>query len=252
MKLPPLGDQYDFSYGLTYVKASNEWVPVPRAAVSSDGARYAYFDGTVFRVVTEGSPDLKIAPPPATAFRWTVLATRDNGLYVECPAVYCYMEALGVWWLPYSGAAVHVTSSGFWMAIDGKYAYGTSGGSDYETAALRLDLSTGSRTTIFNLPGMAVYPRGVAADGRVVILAIKYVTPQIGKPQPVSSELWLAGSGEPVKILEVPAALTVYTVVADAMGTWIATSKGLYLYSTAAGLELASPVAGPLASAFMG
>jgi hypothetical protein len=257
VRLPLLGEYYDLSYGLTQVKALNKWVPVPRGAVSPDGQNYAYFDGSSFHVVRSGLSELLLDPPKTTLTdaRWVVLATEAQGLYVRCTGAFC--GGYGLWWVPYSGPSVTVASSGNWTATDGKYAYGTDANTPTGMMVERLELSTGARTPVFSLPGVELTAVGVADGGRVVVLA----TPVLGAPQPGPAQIWLAGGGEPGKIYEGPASnggggttgtsrFAVYSVIADTMGTWIATSRGLYIYSPAGGLELASPVAGPLASAF--
>ena len=252
VRLPQLGDYYDLAYGLTHVKALNKWVPVPRSAVSPDGLKYAYFDGTSFHVVRSGAPELLVNPPAAGLpdAKWVILATENNGLYVRCAGAFCASN--GLWWLPYTGTSVTVASSGYWTATDGKYAYGTPSTTVGEAWVQRLELSTGARNTMFSLPNVDLSAVGVTDAGRVVVLA----TPLRGSSQPGPTQLWMAGTGEPLKIFESASGATgtsgfaVFSLVADTMGTWIATSKGLYLYSQAAGLELASPVAGPLASAF--
>lgn len=253
VRLPLLGDYYDLSYGLTHVKSLNKWVPVPRNAVSPDGLKYAYFDGTSFHVVRSGSSELLLNPPATslTDAKWVVVTAEDQGLYVRCAGAFCASN--GLWWLPYSGPFATIASSGYWTATDGRYAYGTQGNAVVGMVVQRLELSTGAQTTMFSLSGVELTTVGVAGGGRVVVLA----TPAQGSSQPGSAQIWLVGGGEPGRIYEGPytgAAGTpkfaVYSVVADTMGTWIATSRGLYLYSPEGGLELASPVAGPLASAF--
>ena len=251
VKLPPLGDFYNEAYGLTQVKSTNRWLPVPRNAVSPDGSRYAYYDGSVFHVVGGGSPELLLGQPVSSIpmAKWSVLATEDSGLYITCTRMICATDGSRVWWLPYSGPMVTVASSGSWTTTDGKYAYGTTSTSMNEHTVMRLDLSTGARTNIFTVPDMHLTAVGIAADGRPVILAIRWDAPL--SLNPTLAQIWLAGTGAPVKIHETAAAdITVFSVVGDTMGTWVATSKGLYLYSASAGFEFVSPVAGPLASAF--
>lgn len=252
------------SIGLTHILALNKWVPVPRDWVSPDGTKYAYFlfDGYRIHVVRAGNSELLLSPPilgAAVGGYWSILATENTGLYLVYAIGFTPMP--GLWWVAYSGAARQVTNAGYWTATDGRFAYGdlsTSVPQGGANSIVRLDLSTGQSVPVFTRDGMHSKATGVDRDGNPVILAVK---PNERPTYPSLFQIWVATSTSPVKLYEAEAFIpvsppegwvpfAVFSVVPDSMGTWISTSKALYLYSHAAGFEFASPVTGPLASAF--
>ena len=232
--------------GLAHDLALNKWVPVPRDWVSPDGKKYVYFDSTTFHVVGYQSSDWLFSPP-VTGINsyWTVLWAENDGVYVTSPG-------LGVWRVGYGGGMRQVTNNGYWSVANGKYAYGTLTSSVPQGAAttvVRVDLASGTVVDVFTRPGMRSTAVGVASDGGAVVLSTD------SAPVPTMAQLWLAQPGTAVQIVQTISnssmpgpGFTVYSVVADSMGSWIATTSGLYLFSKQSGLELASTVTGPLAS----
>lgn len=250
------------SFGLAQVLAMNKWVPVPRNWVSPDGTKYAYFlfDGYVIHVVQPGRPDLLLPPPPrqTSDLSWSILSTTNTSVYVISSLGFA--PQAGLWKVPFSGPPQEVSASGYWTAMDERYVYGTMTSSVPQGAAntiSRLDLSTNQSTPIFTQPGMQSTAVGVDQDGNAVILAVK---PNEQVTFPAVFQIWIARSTGPVKLYEtealipppevgLPAGFLLFSVVPDSMGTWISTSKGLFLYTRESGLELASTVTGTLASA---
>ena len=242
-----------WSPGLTHVLGLNRWVPVPRDWVSPDGKRYVYFDGTNFHVVQPSAADSLLSPPASTTnVYWTVLWADNAGVYVTAQGP----STLGIWWVAYGGGTRRVTSAGYWTVADGKFAYGSPVPSAPQGAAntiVRVDLASGATVDVFSRPGMRSSAVGVDADGGAVVLAYDSVA------QPTFAQLWLAQPGAATQILQTAITpsmgptmggpgISVYSVVADSMGTWISMNLGLYLYSKQSGLEPASTVTGPLGS----
>lgn len=242
--------------GLTHDLALNRWVPAPRDWVTPDGSKYVYNFGYDVHLVTPGSSDRVLPmPSPQTVSYWSILAATNGSVYVSPNG---YPQIAGLYRIPFSGAPVRVADSGYWNYVDGTYAYGSTTAALPQGAAntiVRLNLATGARSDLFTQPGMNSTVAGVDSDGDAVVYAID------SSAHPTLAQIWIARPGAPLKIYEKMISDTaggmgggrrfnVTSVVADSMGTWIATSDGLYLYSHQSGLEFASQVTGPLASAF--
>ncbi len=248
-------------WGLTYVPALNRWLPVPPTLVSPDGTRYAYLDdqSPVIDVVstdggTRSALSLPIRSGPCNSC-WDTVSVQSSGVYLT-PSYFASPESTGLWLVPYSGLPIQVTADGHWSAADADHAYGFLNSRSSRGAAetiVRVDLSSGVIEDVFRQPGMLAAVAGIGPDGQAVIQAFDDVE------HPAIWQIWIAQPGAAKMIYQGPGTVPagaygysgVSSVVPDLMGTWIATVKGLYLYSSEAGFELASPLTGQLASALV-
>ena len=150
---------------------------------------------------------------------------------------------------PFSGAGERqVTSAGYWHAIGGGGAWGTTAPSVPEGAAntiVRLDLKSGSTQDWFTRPGMQSRVMGFDAAEHPVVQGISRDETQI----------WLlTGPGQAQQLMAAkstsgdPNRLFVESVLGDRNGTWIATNQGLYLSRDGGTPQKLSTVTGQLAS----
>src|SRR5438034_8375581 len=110
--------------GMTHVLGMHNWVPVKRDQVSPDGTKYAFYEYCWIQVVWPRGENFRLSAPDdgqACGMYWSVLWTANDGVYVTPASV----EAVGLWWVPFSGTAREVSTMGYWTASDGRYAYGS-------------------------------------------------------------------------------------------------------------------------------
>ena len=230
--------------------ALNRWLPVPREQISPDGTKYAFVEhystGCWIRVVWSRGDSFRVNVPDiyrTCEVGWVILWTANNGMYIEpWPA-----SAPGLWWAPFFGQPREITSTGYWTASDGRFAYGfiaPTNDSRSTRIILQLDLADGSTTPVFWAPGKLTDVVGVDRDGNAVVVTRS----NSGRP-PWVADVWLAGPTGRLEIYREPDGY-VNSVVADTIGTWFTSHEGVFLYSASGGLEHASPVRGYLASAF--
>jgi hypothetical protein len=136
---------------------------VPRAWVSPDGRRYAYpgvADGVVVQNITSATTS-------------TIGAGKSWGLIdVEASGVYATpSNTAGLWLLPFAGTPKQITSSGYWVAASGNFAYGfsTSSPSTVANTILKLDLNTGSSSDWFTRPSGQSSVLGLDGKGNPVV-----------------------------------------------------------------------------------
>jgi hypothetical protein len=129
---------------LSYDRAYSRWLGAPWRAVSADGARYAYAPAQGIYVVTVSSGAVTEL---GEGRAWTILSVDAAGVYATVP------NTAGLWLLPYSGSSPRqVTTSGYWQAVGGGAAYGTSTSavpSGTPVTIQRLDLATGATADYF-------------------------------------------------------------------------------------------------------
>ena len=240
-------------WGLAHILATGRWVPVPRDWVAPDGLRYAYTtygggvrvvgaDGTNWVVATGGTANT--ASGPRVAMSWRVLSSEADGIYVV-PAQDGFS---GLYRVGYGGGVTQVAGDGYWHAVGYGYAYGTITSwvpSGAANTVVRLDLKTGARSDYYTATSLTSRVVGFAVDGSPVVFGTG--------PQSVQVSL-LTGPNRAVTLLSGappsgPAqGMWLNSALGDSHGVWLATNQGLFLYTSAAGTELASPVAGQLGS----
>ncbi len=131
-------------YGLSYDAQYSRWVSVPYRWVSPDGVHYAYpLNGEIYvQNVADGS-QLELGQ----GHSFTPVDTANDGVYVTSST------QGGLWFLPFSGVAKQLATTGFWQVVAGGAAYGPptsqvpSGASN---TINRLDLKTGAITPFFS------------------------------------------------------------------------------------------------------
>ena len=234
----PTPPQYGYGYqgwwGSTYDRAYARWLPVPYTWVTPDGTRYAFpgSDGIYIQNVTNGT-QIELGEGKS----WQILDLEANGVYaVTGPTG-------GLWLLSFSGAVTQITSSGYWQAVHGAYAYGTATSSVPQGAGntiLRLDLKTGSTVDYFSYPSVQTSVAGFDSGGRPIMYVqgqntfLIYLGVQPGSSFVIANLLgtnfW--PNGPPV---------------ADSHGLWLASGNGIALYVDGVGWYVMSGFGGQLA-----
>ena len=253
----------DTSYGLSFDRAVAKWVPVPRSWVSPEGSRYAYWDyqtRSVQALIVATGAETILGPRPngaASAARlntsggWQVVEALDTGVYAVPNG---YPAIPGLWLFPWSGTGERqVIGAGFWHAVGGGAAWGSVSPAVPEGAAntvLRLDLGGGAPADWFSRPGLQSRVVGFDISGHAVVEA---------RSKDVMEAWLVTGQGSGTKLLTLtptaaqkaqsgpygPGGPVIQSVVGDDKGTWLATTDGLYL-STSARTEKVSTVTGQL------
>jgi hypothetical protein len=250
--------------GLTYDRAIGKWLAVPYLSITPDGGRFVYWNGQEadFHVV-EVTTNAEVAIGPrsngpawqaASAARfnnpyygpsWTLLDAAADGVYATPPSVSAG-PAAGLWFFPYAGAERQVASFGYWQAVGGGAAWGTSAPSVPQGATVtivRLDLSSGASTSWFSQDGESAQVAGFDASGHPVVVTSTEEAVQV----------WVVdGPQHGTRVLDLPQepqsgyrGPIVQSVAGDANGVWIAVHDGLYLYRNGSSQQV-STVTGQL------
>jgi len=232
---PQYGPGYQGWYGMTYDRAYSRWLPVSYLWVTPDGTRYAYPgtpDGIYVQNITNATQT-----ELGGGKSWSILDLEAGGVYATTGSTG------GLWLLSLSGSITQITSTGYWQAVGGGYAYGTPTSSVPQGAAntvIRVDLKTGATVDYFTYPSQQSSVAGFDSLGRPVI----YVQGPNGlaiylglAPGRVSFLANLSGtnfwpSGPPV---------------ADSHGLWLAGGIGIALYVDGVGWYQMSNIGGQLA-----
>jgi hypothetical protein len=179
-----------------------------------------------------------------------VIDTELNGVYAV-KSDYGPAPPAGLWRFDFNGGGKELEAAGYWQAVGGGAAWGTETPSVPEGVAntlLRLDLATGTLEDWFSAPGLEARVVGFDAGGHPVV---------VGQGPDQTSVFLVTGQNESTRLFTAPAPppqanagqeFYVQSVVSDVHGIWLGSSKGIFIYTPAAGWELASPVAGQLAS----
>lgn len=236
----PTPPQYGYGYqgwwGMTYDRAYARWLPVPYLWVTPDGSRYAYPgspDGIYVQNITNGT-HVELGEGKS----WSILDLEANGVYAVTGATG------GLWLLSLSGSVTQVSTTGYWQAVGGGYAYGTPTSSVPQGATntiLRLDLNSGSTVEYFSYPSEQSYVAGFDSHGLPVIyvqgpnLFLIY----LGQPQRIAPTLIASLAGTNFWPNGPP--------VSDIHGLWLASGNGIALYVEGAGWYWMSGIGGQLA-----
>ena len=258
--------------GKYYDLAFDRWLPVPRQAVSPDGTRYAFVDPrqsseiVIHTVdVATGADTVVHLRDSATGFNGEVevFDYAPEGIYLTqgfehiFPGVWLYnprtrtvskaadlevpelSAGSGVFWY---GAVNKVDSS--------PVASGSSAGILPDEVD-RINLRTGAQALWLFRAGVAVSVLGVDLLGRPLIIAL-VPTPKLeGKGtgedfyQHAQSELLLGLSTTAQRsVYKGKVVETLNGAIADSHGVWLGSSRGIYHYSDASGLQKVSDHAG--------
>lgn len=249
------------SDGLAYSVVLQKWVPVDRDWLAPDGKRYLYWNwtqDTVELVNAANGSQSGVSGTFTSGNTWSILDAEQNAAYVWQAS-----SNEGLWTARYAGGLQQITTTGYWQAATGNFAYGTETSSVPQGAAntiVRLDTTTKSKQDWFSEPGLQGTVRGFAADGSPIVVASKPAGTQNGQPM-TDQEVWLAtGPMQAQRLFQVtfvgavspyggasPGGVT--SVLGDSHGIWISVqNQGTYLWTSVAGLEHASAVSGELDS----
>jgi hypothetical protein len=219
-------------HGLTYDMALRRWLPVHRESVTPDGLRWVLptqpVPGTWSKsiVVVERDGSTRTLGMPDPGF-FSILSAEAEGIYVN--------RWPGLLLIGWNGSSRWITHAGYWQAIRGGDAFGTAkplGESGVTYPILRLDLETGDAVEVFARQGTSTTVAGFGSGGEVVVEARTETT----------DEVWLVGASQTL-LMSNTSLFSVNNALSDRHGSWIATTKGLYLYTASAGLQLASTAA---------
>jgi hypothetical protein len=248
------------SFSLTYVRTQKRWVAVPREWVRPDGRAYAFYDWNASSIesvdIQSGTATaLGTANSPASYGRsgggaWQVIDTERAGVYAA-QAQYGPGAPTGLWLFDFSGGARQLAGDYFWQAVGGGAAWGTQTESVPQGASntlVRLDLGTGAKEDWFSAAGMEARVVGFDFSGHPVV---------VGQGVDKTAVFLVTGKNTATTLFTAPAPppqsnpaqqFFVQSVVGDSHGLWLGSSKGIFIYTPAAGWEQASQVAGQLAS----
>jgi hypothetical protein len=181
---------------------------------------------------------------------WAVLEAGADGAYAT-PPFGGQAPSPGLWFFPYTAAAERqVATFGYWHAVGGNAAWGTSAPSVPQGATVtivRLDLSSGAATSWFSQDGMDARVVGFDAAGH----------PVVATTSEEAFQVWLVDAQQHgTQLLSLPkettpanpyqGAVPVQSAIGDSVGVWIATVEGIYLYRNGA-TQKVSTVNGQLA-----
>ena len=240
------------TFGLTYDKRYQKWLPVPYDWVSPDGSKYVYPTGTALAVVNASTGKLMTTLTKGEWAYWWPVDVESNGVWAwkvydsTVPAPESGGPgALWLWTFSGGGSTAPLTTTygSFQYAVRGSigYDYGSwvKPGDPAGSSLGRSNYSNGQGTIILraDLDHQYVWI-GVASDTVFVeltggnIVAIKG-DDRTQTPVDLRGDLPLTGVGQ-------------YSVLGDSHGIWIAGKQGLYLM-TPIGVFKASDHTGVLA-----
>lgn len=239
--------------GVFYDRALKRWLAVPAYEVAADGSRYAYTERKV--PGTLGEQKLHVVDLSTGSDKvYALSSANDTSSYVVIEL------ATDSVWLTYSGYesprggllvldlstgaikdvgggvtmfdAVAGGSGMFWYTDPGPHPQQSAGmGGVMPARVNRLNVSDGSTEAWFTKDGSYLTVLGTDLAGHPVVTD--------------ASTVWLATSPASSSVINVPAAY--YAVFADAHGTWLGGSTGVFLYTPAGEVQrvtdqAASPV----------
>ncbi len=235
--------------GLSYDPETKSWVLVPRRLIRPDGQGYVFnkvIDGYfVVTVVRADGTSYNLPPFPwnGSYVGYTLIGAEPEGIY--------YSDASGhLLEIDYLGSSTREVSNQSlnWLAATHGYGYGISSQGGVNPL-VRVDLRTGAGGAWFNRAGLA--PRLIGFTGAG--------TPIVAADSRARTEVWLEGSSpQLLKAVDaapdaglsgVPLNATSASGTDDAV--WVATNRGLYLYTAKGGWVFAATGGGDVASPFL-
>ena len=244
--------------GYYFDAAVNRWLPVPRAAVSPDGRRYAYTEGwsaspaskpRVHVVNAATGADIRVATMP-DAQPYTVIDFTASAVYL---GIRYEGSAPGVWRLdPTTGLVSKVSSSLYtpddvWLGqVDPRdpapYLRPFDGGAEPD----RIDYRVGGATTTWLYrPGQALYWMPFAGSPALLVLA-RWGTAFSG-----GYDLWLLFGPNQANRLATfidqhpspynDIATSFFHSIADRHGIWIGGQQSIYLVTPAGAIQRVYP-----------
>jgi hypothetical protein len=193
--------------------------------VSPDGSRYAYpLNGDIYVQSVTGGAELELGEGQ----RFSVLNVENDGVYAVAN------PNPGLWFLPFSGAAKQITSSGFWQAASHGAAYGTATSAVPQGAGntiLKLDLKTGASAPFFSRPNLQAQVTGFDLQGHPVI--------QMGFTNGIA--LLIATGPDSATVIAAmtfggyqPPPFPSGVPIADSHGLWFSAGGGIVLFASGA------------------
>jgi hypothetical protein len=233
---PPGYGGYQGWWGTTYDRAYSKWLPVPYRWVSPDGTRYAYPgrpDGIYIQNVANGT-QVEVGEGSS----WQILDVDAGGVYAITGSTG------GLWRLPFSGTATQITSTSYWQAVGGGFAYGTQLSQVPQGAPnpiVRLDLKTGATTEWFVISaGMQGGVLGFDGAGNSIIFVQgQYVYDLVMVTAPHTAFRIANLYGSNFYLSGAP--------ISDTHGLWLGGGNGIALYINGVGWFKMSGFGGSLA-----
>jgi hypothetical protein len=263
VSLDPNGNSLTGHGGAYYDSAYTRWLPVPRQAVSPDGKRYAYGaraqdqtkDGTMHVVdVPTGADHVFSAPTGAWYVAYVVLDYANEGIYLYTN----YEVAHGVAVMdPQTGVIRPVADLLYIQAAGGHGIFwvGTSNPADphplggigpVPNQVDRFNLADNSRTAWFYRPTNDVTVLSTDLAGHPIVRAVN------GRFDPAQNFVVVGDSGGELMLLIDPHTQqsifkgdatfidSLGGPITDAYGIWFGSSQGIYLFTSAGGLQKVS------------
>jgi len=228
--------------GISYDRVLCKWLPVPHNLVSPDGTRYAYVfpgDQGVYIIDANSGAQTEIGDGK----QWNVLALDATSVY---GTVFSQQGPLaGLWQLPYSGTPRQITTAGYWSAVGGGAAYGTSTSAVPQGATniiLRLDLKTGTSQPWFEVDHSQASVGGFDPSGNPLIIDNVQTTNSYGY-QTYATQVWdVPGIGTGYVIASNPP--FGWPAVADSHGVWFPGGNQPYLFIPGQGVFVVANIGG--------
>jgi len=161
-----------------YDRQVSHWLPVSRAWVEPDGARYAWGENSVIHVVDAASGGAHDLPVPAPA---AVVSFEMEGIYVARIVPGSGAPAQGLALLDAGSGAFHqIVADGTWTAIGGGFAYGqdldpalapppaAASGPAAANRVRRLDLHSGAVSNVASYPGARAQVLGATGTAPLI------------------------------------------------------------------------------------
>ncbi|HKW71189.1 MAG TPA: hypothetical protein VJP81_11450 [Candidatus Dormibacteraeota bacterium] len=229
-------------FGLTYDRAVNQWLPVPRGWVSPNGAIYVF----ALDFNLHAGVNYMVEVNAQTGAASTIYPEGPGWQVIDVESAYVYAISThgpGMYVLTLTGpSSSKFVSDGFWTAASGFYAYGSAtldGG-----AIVRMDTRDPTQRVAWFNKSSSADVIGFDGSGNPVIST--------------GTELWIASApDQAIRIsseqpLPNPGASNnraqaygATAPVPDSHGLWFATSGGIYLYAGGQSTKVSNLVAQP-------
>jgi hypothetical protein len=200
--------------------------------VSPDGIRYAHLSTNSIYVenVSDGT-----TVELGDGHSWYLIAVENGGVYAGI------VQQAGLWFLPYQGVAVQITTAGFWSAEANGFAYGLAVSAvpqGVPTTIIRINIQTHAVSNWFTRDGASASVLGFDNHGNPLISLYYY--------SGGGNEVWLTtGPATATPLFGSTEGLSTYSPpLADSHGIWFVMNYFVPYGISAQGIALYVPGSG--------